>query len=99
MSKHFADPIPTPQSGLPNPLQAEPPATPNLKANAKPKRPAPEKDGSPGSQKSEYERGAEAGKGKEPGEPPETSEARPSKSFEHGYLDAQKVRSDRKPPG
>jgi hypothetical protein len=88
MSKHFADPIPTPQSGLPNPLQAEPPATPNLKANAKPKRPAPE-----------YERGAEAGKGKEPGEPPETSEARPSKSFEHGYLDAQKVRSDRKPPG
>ncbi|NTF46141.1 Sf3a2-prov protein [Rhizobium rhizogenes] len=47
-----------------------------------------------------YERGAKAGKQKNPedGNPyPEGSPA--AKSFEHGQLDAQKVRSNDKPPG
>ncbi len=47
-----------------------------------------------------YERGAAAGKQQYPtaGNPfPEGSDA--SKSFEHGQLDAQKVRSSDKPPG
>lgn len=47
-----------------------------------------------------YERGADAGKQKYPkeGNPyPEGSGA--SKSFEHGQLDAQKVRCSDKPPG
>ncbi len=49
---------------------------------------------------SAYERGAEAGKQKYPkeGNPyPEGSGA--AKSFEHGQLDAQKVRCSDKPPG
>lgn len=49
---------------------------------------------------SAYGRGAKAGKQKDPadGNPyPEGSDA--AKSFEHGQLDAQKVRSSDKPPG
>ncbi|MGO4440071.1 hypothetical protein [Rhizobium sp. RAF56] len=97
MSKHFAD-IPRSQSRLPNPLQPEAPEVPKPEADAEPKSPAPQTDTSPASQKNEYERGAQAGKDKEPGEQPKTGEERPSKSFEHGYLDAQKVRSDSKRP-
>ncbi|MGV1794501.1 Sf3a2-prov protein [Rhizobium sp. A37_96] len=47
-----------------------------------------------------YERGANAGKQKDTGDGnpyPEGSSA--AKSFEHGQLDAQKVRSSDKPPG
>ncbi|MFJ6324824.1 MULTISPECIES: Sf3a2-prov protein [unclassified Rhizobium] len=47
-----------------------------------------------------YERGADAGKQRHPkeGNPyPEGSGA--AKSFEHGQLDAQKIRSNDKPPG
>ena len=47
-----------------------------------------------------YKRGANAGKKKDPeeGNPyPDGSHA--AKSFEHGQLDAQKVRSSDKPPG
>jgi hypothetical protein len=47
-----------------------------------------------------YGRGAKAGKEKNPAEAnpyPEGSGA--AKSFEHGQLDAQKVRSSDKPPG
>jgi hypothetical protein len=47
-----------------------------------------------------YERGAKAGQQKNPedGNPyPEGSSG--AKSFEHGQLDAQKVRSSDKPPG
>jgi hypothetical protein len=47
-----------------------------------------------------YERGAKAGEQKNPAEGnpyPEGSGA--AKSFQHGQLDAQKVRSSDKPPG
>ena len=96
MSKPPAIPIPTPRSGLPSP-QPRFPEVPNLEPNTKPLRHGSRKDASPAGQKIEYYRGAAAGKHKEPGDRPKTREERPSKSFEHGYLDAQKVRSDRKP--
>ncbi|SCB50009.1 hypothetical protein GA0061102_10825 [Rhizobium miluonense] len=47
-----------------------------------------------------YERGADAGKQKYPEEGnPYPEGSRAAKSFEHGQLDAQKVRSSDKPPG
>lgn len=92
------DPIPTPQSGLPNPLQPEAQSPPKLDADAKPRHGRPQAKDPPAGEKSDYDRGAEAGKDKKPGQQPEADEERPSKSFEHGYLDAQKVRSDEKPP-
>jgi len=95
---HSADPIPAPQSGLPNPVQPQPVRTPDLRGAAKPRRGTEADEAHPANQKRDYDRGAEAGKDKKPGETPESSEENPSKSFEHGYLDAQKVRSDKKPP-
>lgn len=47
-----------------------------------------------------YDRGAKAGKQKDPAEGnPYPEGSRAAKSFEHGQLDAQKVRSSDKPPG
>ncbi|MDR6903698.1 hypothetical protein [Rhizobium miluonense] len=47
-----------------------------------------------------YERGAKAGKQSNPTEGNPYAEGSPAaKSFEHGQLDAQKVRSSDKPPG
>ena len=93
-------PIPAPDAGLPNPIQPLAPKPPHLvHVDAKnPNDPDTPDLGQAGSDAGAYARGAEAGK-KDAGDgKPHHNETEQSKEFEHGYLDAQKIRSDDKPP-
>jgi hypothetical protein len=78
-------PIPAPEAGLPNPIQPPP---------AKPPKIGIDDDATA------YERGAEAGKRETIADKnPYPEESSRAKAFEHGYLDAQKIRSDDKLTG
>ncbi|AYG62659.1 Sf3a2-prov protein [Rhizobium jaguaris] len=87
-------PVPAPEAGLPNPIQP-PSANPPELDRENLGNDADAEDGD----EAAYERGAEAGNreaadNKNPY--PEGSSR--AKAFEHGYLDAQKIRRDDKPP-
>jgi len=87
-------PVPAPEAGLPNPIQppsVEPPAISGENAG--------NDAGAEDDDAAAYARGAEAGKREAAAEKnPYPEESSRAKAFEHGYLDAQKIRSDDKPP-
>ncbi|MFS8055330.1 Sf3a2-prov protein [Rhizobium sp. BR 317] len=85
-------PVPAPEAGLPNPIQPQSPEPPKIDnvGNG---------TGAEDDDEAAYARGVEAGKRETEAEKnpyPEGSSL--AKSYEHGYLDGQKIRSDDKPP-
>jgi hypothetical protein len=86
-------PGPAPEAGLPNPIQPQSVEPPKIDTAAN-------DAGADDDDEAAYARGAEAGRreaGTEKNPYPEESSR--AKAYEHGYLDAQKIRSDHKPPG
>ncbi|MQB44882.1 Sf3a2-prov protein [Rhizobium sp. ICMP 5592] len=78
-------PTPAPETGLANPIRL--PAVDPSQINADDEEAA-------------YNRGAEAGKREnDTDKNPYPEESSRAKAFDHGYLDAQKIRSSDKPPG
>jgi hypothetical protein len=78
-------PIPAPETGLPNPIQPHSVEPPKIDTD---------------DDEAAYARGAEAGKREDAADKnPYPEESSRAKAFEHGYLDAQKIRSNDKPPG
>jgi hypothetical protein len=87
-------PVPAPEAGLPNPIQP-----PSVEPPAIARESAADDAGADDDDAAAYARGAEAGNREaEADKNPYPEESSRAKAFEHGYLDAQKVRSDDKPP-
>ncbi|MDL2402583.1 Sf3a2-prov protein [Rhizobium mayense] len=87
-------PMPAPEAGLPNPIQRPSVKPPELDRKNLENDADPEDD-----DEAAYERGAEAGKREAAAEKnPYPEDSSRAKAFEHGYLDAQKIRRDDKPP-
>ncbi|NTI64953.1 Sf3a2-prov protein [Agrobacterium rhizogenes] len=87
MAKHdpTLPPIPAPETGLPNPLQPPSVGPPKIARD---------------DDSTAFARGFEAGKREAATDKnPYPEESSHAKAFDHGYLDAQKVRSNDKPPG
>lgn len=91
-------PIPAPDAGIPNPIQPVAQKPPQLvDVDAKHPNDPDLPDVGEAHDAGAYARGAEAGK-KDAGDGTPRKEVEQSKEFEHGYLDAQKIRRDDKPP-